>query len=72
MPAFNAVLLRLWRESSGLRMEEVCYRAGISYPYLRALETGKQDNPSLDVIIRLAAVFGRAPGDLLLPAGRAS
>lgn len=67
MPLFNSELLRAWRENSGLRVEEVCARAGVSYPYLRSLEAGRQDNPSLDVVARLAAVFGRAPGDLLVP-----
>lgn len=64
MCQLNPATLRAWRLSSGMRPEEVCYRAGISFPYLRQLEDGTARNPSTDVLTRLAAVYGRPVGDL--------
>ncbi len=62
--AFNHHPLRPWRLESGLRPEEVCYRAEISYPYLLQLEA-KGGNPSAAVLARLAAVYGHDLGELL-------
>lgn len=62
-------LLRRWRDESGRTPEEIAWRAGISYPYLRALESGGKV-PSLDVLARIAAVYGKPPGDLLVAAGQ--
>jgi len=63
MPTFNHRVLRAWRLDSGIRPEEVCYRAEISYTYLRQLED-KGGNPSASVLARLAAVYGRDLGEL--------
>ena len=66
MPTFNHRVLRTWRLESGLRPEEVCYRAEISFSYLRVLED-RGGNPSAIVLARLAAIYGRDVGDLFTP-----
>ena len=60
-----AAMLRAWRAESGLRPEEVCARAGISYAYLHSLELGRRTNPSLAIIKRVAAAYGRDARELL-------
>jgi transcriptional regulator with XRE-family HTH domain len=67
MPTFNHRRLRAWRLESGIRPEEVCYRAEISYTYLRRLEDGTSNNPSAMVLARIAAVYGRDVGELFTP-----
>jgi transcriptional regulator with XRE-family HTH domain len=42
-----------------MRPEQVCVDAPVSYPYLRALEDGLRDRPSLALLTRLAEVYGR-------------
>ena len=64
MPVLNHHKLLEWRHASGLRPEEVCTRAGISYSYLRAIEYGQRANPSALVLVRLAAVYDRTIGEL--------
>ena len=70
MPTFNHSVLRTWRLESGLRAEEVAYRAEISFSYLRALED-RGGNPRAIVLARLAAIYGREVGELFTsdPAG---
>lgn len=68
----DSARLREWRDISGLRIEEVCSRAQVSYPYLRALEAGARINPTIDTLTRIAAVYGHAASDLILPIGAAS
>jgi transcriptional regulator with XRE-family HTH domain len=62
--AFNSERLRQWRLESGLRVEEVAARSGISYSYLRALED-RGGNPTAGVLAALADVYGRPVGELL-------
>lgn len=57
--------LRAWRLAEGLSAETVCARAGISFAYLAALESGRANNPSFAVLLRILAVYGRGPADLL-------
>jgi transcriptional regulator with XRE-family HTH domain len=64
MAFFDHRKLRAWRLASGLRPEEVCARAQVSYSYLRAIEDGARVNPSIAVLTRLAGVFGRRVGEL--------
>lgn len=73
MPVLNHHKLLEWRRASGLRPEEVCIRAGISYSYLRAIEYGQRSNPSALVLVRIAAVYGKTIGELFdtEPAGAA-
>jgi transcriptional regulator with XRE-family HTH domain len=61
--AFNHHLLRPWRLESGLRPEDVCVAAKISYLYLLQLEA-KGGNPSAAVLARLAAAYGHDLGEL--------
>jgi transcriptional regulator with XRE-family HTH domain len=63
MPAFNHRVLREWRLDSGKTLEEVAFRAQISYPYLRRLED-LGGNPSAAVLARIAGVYGHEPGEL--------
>jgi transcriptional regulator with XRE-family HTH domain len=64
-------VLRAWRDASGMRPEQVCVLAEVSYSYLRALEQGYYfaRNPSVAVLTRLAAVYGRDVRELFDPAG---
>lgn len=72
MPAlvFNSERLRQWRQESGLRVEEVAARSGISYSYIRALED-RGGNPTAGVLAALADVFGKPVDELLNLSGRA-
>jgi transcriptional regulator with XRE-family HTH domain len=56
---FDHCVLRRWRHESGLSPELVCVRAQMSYPYLRALEDGRRVRPSIELLARLAEVYGR-------------
>jgi transcriptional regulator with XRE-family HTH domain len=60
---FNYARLRQWREESGLRVEEVAARSGISYSYLRALED-KGGNPTAAILAALAEVYGKPVSEL--------
>jgi transcriptional regulator with XRE-family HTH domain len=66
MPTFNHRMLRTWRLESDKTPEEACYRAGISYPYLRQLEDNG-GNPSAALLARLAAFYGRPLDELFIP-----
>jgi transcriptional regulator with XRE-family HTH domain len=63
MPAFNYACLRAWRLESGKTLEEVAYRAQVSYPHLRKLED-HGGNPSAAMLARLAAVLGHEVSEL--------
>jgi transcriptional regulator with XRE-family HTH domain len=63
MVTFNHRVLRAWRADSGKTLEEVSYRAEVSYPYLRRLED-LGGNPSGAMLARIAAVYGRDVGEL--------
>jgi transcriptional regulator with XRE-family HTH domain len=72
MATFDHRVLRTWRLESGLRPEQVCVLAQVSYPYLRAIEDGASPNPSIHLLGRLAAVYHRDVGELFTedtPAG---
>jgi transcriptional regulator with XRE-family HTH domain len=64
-------ILRTWRLESGIKPEQVCVDAGVSYPYLRAIEDGKRYSPSIALLARLAAVYGHDVSELFTttPAG---
>jgi transcriptional regulator with XRE-family HTH domain len=63
MPAFNHALLRAWRLESGKKNEEIAYRAGCSLTHLFRLEASG-GNPSADLLIRLAALYGHDVNEL--------
>jgi transcriptional regulator with XRE-family HTH domain len=60
---FNHQLLRQWRDESGLRPEEVAFKAGVSFSHLLRLES-VGGRPSGDLITRIARVYGHDPGEL--------
>jgi transcriptional regulator with XRE-family HTH domain len=47
-------VLRDVREHRGLTQQQVAERASITQAYLAKLETGDKENPSLDIVRRLA------------------
>jgi transcriptional regulator with XRE-family HTH domain len=59
--SFNGAVLRRWRLEAGVKPELVCVKAGLSWPYLRALEDRRTyaRHPSLALLTRLAEFFGR-------------
>ncbi|MGH3192685.1 MAG: helix-turn-helix domain-containing protein [Streptosporangiaceae bacterium] len=61
--AFDHRLLRAWRLDSGKTLEEVAFRAAVSYPYLRRLED-QGGNPSGALLARIAAVYGHDVSEL--------
>ena len=63
MATFNYRLLRQWRDESGMKPEEIAYRADISFSHLLRLETNG-GNPGGALIARLARVLGHDPGEL--------
>jgi len=65
----NPGVLRQWRQEAGLSLEQACVLARLSYPYLRAIESGARPNPSIHLLTRLAAVYQRDIGELFTPAG---
>lgn len=56
--------LRAWRLASGMRPEQVCVAADVSYPHLRAIEDSNRINPSLAVLERIARAYGRSLAEL--------
>jgi transcriptional regulator with XRE-family HTH domain len=68
---FNHRLLRQWRDESGMKPEEVAYRAEVSFSHLLRLES-LGGNPSADLLTRIAAVYGHDASELFTddaPAG---
>jgi transcriptional regulator with XRE-family HTH domain len=65
LPVFDHARLRAWRDETGLRLETVADRSGVSYPYLRALED-QGGNPSGAVCAAVAAVYGKPLAELFL------
>jgi hypothetical protein len=66
MPVFRYLVLRAWHRDSGKTLEEVAYRAQVSYPHLRSL-LDHGGNPSAALCARLAAVYGRDLAELFTP-----
>jgi transcriptional regulator with XRE-family HTH domain len=56
--------LRALREEAGFSQESFAHRVGIDRTYQSGLERGIR-NPSLDVLVKLAAGLGVQPVDLL-------
>ena len=67
MPAalYDHEKLRAWRADSGLTRTEASHAAGIAYPTLADLEAGRSRNPSLELLTRLAALYGHALAEML-------
>jgi len=69
MHKFDHRVLRTWRQESGMPPELVCVRAEVSYPYLRAIEDGARARPSIALLTRLAAAYGRDVRELFTDRG---
>jgi len=54
------------RKALGLSQEMLALESEIDRTYISGIERGLR-NPSLDLIVRLAAQLGQSPGDLLTP-----
>jgi transcriptional regulator with XRE-family HTH domain len=63
--AKNALALRRAR---GLTQEQVCEQANLDRSYLWGIEKGIH-NPSIEVVARLAKVYGVEPYELLIQNG---
>ena len=66
MPTYDYRVLRTWHSDSGKTLEEVAFRAQVSYMHLRRL-LGPGANPSAALLARLAAVYRRDLGELFTP-----
>ena len=53
------------REASGITRTELAKRANVTRAYVSALESGSRDNPSLDVLRRLANALKTDVSELL-------
>ena len=60
--------VRTRRTELGLSQEALGERARLDQTYLSGIERGRR-NPSLDVIVRLAAALDLSPGELFFRAG---
>ena len=74
--AFRGVVTALGRSVRTLRrekrwtIEEAAERFGVEPAFVRSIEAGRT-NPSLAVIVSIAAAFGLRAGELLLGSARA-
>lgn len=57
--------IRYWRKRRGLSQAALTEASGVNRRYLSLLENGKNTNPSLDVLDRLADALGIDVTDLL-------
>ena len=63
--------LRKMRDAVGISMMEVQAQTAkgkhhtVTQSYLSRLESGKEDNPSMAVILALAAVYGTSPNEIM-------
>lgn len=58
------IVLRMFRNRSGLTLEKLGERLGVSANYISRLETGKQ-YPSIGTLIKFARALGVRPGELV-------
>lgn len=61
-----AVMLRTLRLARGLKLRDLALRSGLSIGYLSQLEDAVKQNPSYEVLLRLASALG-VPGHALMP-----
>lgn len=64
MPQVKGKKIRAWRQRTGMRLGQFAEYSGISYHTLKNLESG-HGNPSIEVVHRLAGVFGCEAEELL-------
>lgn len=63
-PSSLGEYLRAERERAGLSQRQLAKLAGLHYSYLARLESGESDNPSPDMVQRIADVLELDPTDL--------
>lgn len=61
--------LRNLRKEKGLTLREAAKRSGVSHPYLSQIETGKNDNPGLEILMKLAKLYDQPLEDFLRETG---
>jgi transcriptional regulator with XRE-family HTH domain len=64
-PATLGATLRSARIAAGLSVRQLAHEAGMNHSYLVKLETDQYDNPSADILQRLAEALGIDPSELL-------
>ena len=64
-----AVLLRHWREQRGLSVRALAERAGVSYPTISRIESGRM-SPTVEMLEKLAKALDIDARDLLAPSKR--
>lgn len=57
------------RTDNNLSIREVSRLSGVSHPYISQIETGKNDNPSPEILNKLAGPLGVTQFDLMSAAG---
>ena len=60
-----ATQLRKLREVKGMSQTDLAERAGVTQPYIAALEIGARKNPSLDLLRKLAKLLTTDVANLL-------
>lgn len=58
------IVLRSYRMEKGFTLEQLSERVGVVHSFIHSLESGKKQ-PSLKMILKLAAALGVRPGDLV-------
>ncbi len=58
-------VLRKLRTERGMSMADLAKKADVTDAYIAQLETGKRENPSLDILKRLARALGVPVTELL-------
>ena len=61
-------LIRI-RKEKGFSIREVSKRSGVSHPYISQLETGKNKNPSPDILVKIAKALKLEPSEVIYLAG---
>ena len=61
---FMPVVLRRYRDASGLSQQELADQVGIGKSYVSALELGYRA-PNLNLLVKIARAFGVRPGELV-------
>ena len=63
---YDFAKLRTWREETGQSVTQAAAAMGISYPYLRAMESGTYaKNPTIASLDRLATFYGHTLAELV-------
>lgn len=61
-------IIKKARMEKGLSLRELARKSGVSQPYLSQLESGQNNNPTLEVLIKLADALGITLKEMLIEA----